>query len=282
MQKRLIINLALTLLLAILVLLSWFKPGINVEKPTLLTHLSLEEITQITIKPNNAKTITLVKINDNWRLTQPISAPALPGKVERLLKISQIKTQANYPLDKDNLSQFGLDKPRLTLQFDHVELQLGKTSTVDFYRYISNGKQLLLVDDTFIHLLNKQYNDYIDTRLLADNIQIIGLSTPSLDLVKKEDNSWEDLTNINKEISSDTVHILLDEWRFARAIRVKAHSTLTPTQWITLKLSDGATLTYGLTKNKHDIILSSTEQQLDYYFSADKFTKMTQRPQNNL
>lgn len=288
MNNRLYINAALLLLLGGLSLLVLFDANQPPEKAPQLTTFDTSNIDNIQIKQKNGAQISFQLNNGNWRLTSPLSANALNEKIERLLKISQIKIQANYPLDSEQLNIFGLSSPIVELHFNDTKLLIGKIDPVNQRRYISRGSQLFLVDDTFLHLLTKNPNAYIDNRLLPDDAQIVGLTTSEFELIQQEDSSWVDALDTRsatpKTLSSDTVQILLDEWRFARAISVNETNTKdtniqnTHSEDIFLTMENGTNLHFVLRKTSSGAILSSPKHQLEYHISLNKLKLLLSLP----
>jgi len=275
MKTRLIVNLLLALALTTLGFVAWLKPGQEQIKPVQLTSFEMSAIDSITIQRRQAQTIELIRINDEWLITQPINAPALLGKVEQLLKISQIKPPVTYPLDTASLEQFGLKEPIVSLTFNNETLLIGRTESVQSRRYVSKEKQLYLLDDTFLHHLTAPLSAYIDNRLLPDGAQIISIQTPALHLQQKDDNSWQNELSPLDVLSPDAVQMLFDEWRFARAITVDNQSEQTISEQITITLDNNKTMAFGVIKQGSNVILVSSEKKLAYTFSVDKYEQMT-------
>jgi hypothetical protein len=275
MKNRLITNLLLAAIVISLGLVAWLKPGQVDDKQSRITSLDISSINLIRIERKNLEAIELKSIAKKWQIIKPINAPALPGKVERLLKISQIKPPVTYPLDASNLAPFGLEKPLTSIRFNNETLAVGKTESVHSRRYVSNNNQLFLVDDTFLHHLTAPLDAYIDTRLLPDGIEITSLQTPQINLQRDENNLWKNSLASSKVLSSDVVQMLLDEWRFARAIKVSYEPKKTSGKSIIITFNNGQSLSFKLQHKSGSIILISTKSNLAYTFSATKYKKMT-------
>jgi hypothetical protein len=279
MNKRLVINLLLIAFLCGLALIVWLKPGQQQETSIKLTNIEPVDIHTISIRRKNNDNIAISLDSEGWKITSPIQAPALPSKVERLLKISQIKVTTNYPLESRSLERFNLIKPTIKVSFNDTVLSIGNTEPVQHRRYVANTTSLFLVDDTFTHLLAAPISDYIDTRLFSDDIQITELKTPTLHLRRQPDNTWQTHPISSSEsLSPDAVQTLLDEWRFARAIKVNPEKTTHGTTDIIVTLNNGNQHIFTLTKATNNVILTAADSQLNYYFSADKYKRMTNLP----
>ena len=276
MNKRVLTNIVLAVFVCGLAAFAWLQPGLQPDEATRLTPLDSSAIKRIVIERKNADTLELAKIKNQWQIISPIQALVLPGKVERLLKISQIKALAEYPLDNALLHSAGLLDAKTYVTYNNSLLTIGGTEPVQSRRYVANSDTLFLVDDTFIHHLTAPINAYIDTRLFADNVQINELKTPELHIRRQQDNTWQTVPSIRQttDLSADAVQILLDEWRFARAIRISINKTdLTPSVIITL--DNGKRISFTLTKQPNGVSLTPESSSLNYHFSEDKYKKMT-------
>lgn len=275
MKKRLILNLLLVLLVTALGLVAWLKPGQEEAQTVRLTTLDLAAINSISIEREQAETIQLRREKNQWLITKPITALALAGKIERLIKISQITPPVRYPLESAPLKELGLKPPLARIQFNEQALSIGGTESVHFRRYVSDDTQLYLLDDTFLHHLTAPLSAFIDTRLLPDGAQITSLQTPTIKLQKNKDNSWQNSQQPAEKLSADAVQILFDEWRFARAISVSTQWENALGEKISLTLSNDKTLTFTLLRQANDVLLISNDKKLAYTLSADKYQKMT-------
>ncbi len=278
MGKRLFINLLLFGLIVTLGLFIWLKPGQETSNKTRITSVNITDIQSIRIERLNNGTVVLEQQNNDWYITQPFHALALPGKIERILKISNISPPKTYPIDSSELKAFGLDSPTVKISFNNETLALGKTESVNARRYARNGQQLFLLDDTFIHLLTTPPHAYIDTRLFADNVQITGLQTAEFELLRHENNVWTYKKTPSIELSSDAVQMLLDEWRFARAIDVQYTPKRTAGDIVSIHFNHGKSINFKLLQEKETVTLMSIDSSLTYTFSKDKYKKMMTLP----
>lgn len=278
MKNRLIINLLLAVLVIALGIVAWVKPGQNTHKTTAVINLHINTIETLRIERKNTESITLKRTNQQWQITQPFNAPALTGKMDRLLKISQIKPPVSYPLNPADFSRFGLDEPTASITFNNQTLFVGSIESVHSRRYASNGEQLFLLNDTFLHHLTAPADAYIDSRLLADNVQITGLQTPHINLQQNDGYRWQNPLAPSIELSSDSVQMLLDEWRFARAIKVHHRPDHAEANDVMITFNQQPTLAFTLIENKDDVTLIAKDTHLAYTFSKAKYKKMTTLP----
>ncbi|MDF1689379.1 MAG: DUF4340 domain-containing protein [Cycloclasticus sp.] len=278
MKNRLILNLLLATILIALGVITWLKPGQQNSPISPITALDINAIQHIKITRKKAQTIELQRVKNKWFIIKPVEALALAGKIERLLKISQIVPAVTYPLDNTSLDKFGLNTPVAQLSFNNETLNIGNTESVHSRRYVSHETQLFLLDDTFLHHLTAPVDAYIDTRLLPDSNQITGLQTPQITLQRQADNTWKNPQTPSVELSSDAVQMLLDEWRFARAINMNTIVNQTPGKPVMISFSEGPSLNFKLIEQQTNVILISTVNKLAYTFSQAKYKKMTTLP----
>lgn len=279
MKNRLIINLFLAVLLIALGFFTWFKSNQKINDNPTLSGLDIQAIHSIKIHRAKDDIIELQQTAGEWKLLHPMNASALPGKVERLLKISQIKPPVVYPLEKASLDLFGLQNPLVTLSFNDHVFKIGQVETIQSRRYVSNDAQLFLLEDTFVHHLTAPANTYINTRLLPNGIQITGIETPEMTLHRQKDHTWRNTLNSDHDaLSSDAVQMLLDEWRFARAIQVNIQSNQIGEDQVIIHFNDHQKMAFYLLKQKEQVILISAENKLAYTFSDIKYKKMTTLP----
>ena len=281
MKSRLIINALLAVVLIVLGFIIVLKPNPKNAGSSALVAINSPDIKTITIKRKDNDSLHFSLENGHWVIDQPIQAPALVGKIERLLKIAQIKPPVSYPLEGISLENFGLLDPKVSIQFNSSSLNIGLSESVHFRRYVSDHQQLYLLDDTFLHHLTAPLNAYIDTRLLPNNIQIVRLQTPLLDLQQKTDHSWVNKQTPTDEISADSIQILFDEWRFARAIKVTPQLQKVTGKPIIITLSNQNRLEFTLIQGEKTMTLISSKNKLAYTFSRHKYRKMTTLPALN-
>jgi hypothetical protein len=120
------------------------------------------------------RTITLERDGDDWRLTQPIVAPADATQVRSLVSAltgaKVAKTLDDLP---DDLGDFGLATPdpivRLTVgDAAPVELRIGRTTTIGSKTYVQVGgeQRVRLTQSNLRPSLDKQAKDLRDKQLV--------------------------------------------------------------------------------------------------------------------
>lgn len=282
MRSRLYLNAALLLLLGGLAAVVFFDAKKTTLKPT-LASIAIDKIKRIQIKQKGQQAIVLQLDQQQWQITSPFKARASASKVERLLKIPAIPSQASYPLEKADKERFGLAQPTIELSFNDQLLSLGKVEPVNFRRYIAHENSMMLVDDTFMHLLSAPASSLVDTRIIPENAQITQISSPQFDLVINDNNRWRNRLASSEEpsLSSDDVQAFLDEWRFARATSVSLNkNSPSPLQKedILITLDNTKQLHFILQTTKSGATLSPPKAAFSYHISSKKRDQLLNFP----
>jgi hypothetical protein len=275
MHSRFLINALLVIFGSLLLSLIWLTQETDSKSSIHLTTLDPAAIQTISIQRQKKEALTLVKSNGQWRLNAPFSARALSGKIERLLKISQIKAIARYPMLEEKKKLYGLVKPHAQISYNDTTISIGKTNPVAQRRYVSDGRYLYLVDDTFLHHLTANTTDYVDTLLFENTVSPIRIQTESFTLSQQADFTWINEDDPSELLAADSVQMLLDEWRFARAMRVlKMDGQLSESE-ITLTLENGQERIFDVYKLENTVVLQANESGLGYEFSTEKYALLT-------
>lgn len=278
MEKRIFINAMLATLLGLILILVFIKSETKQNATKQVTPLVADEIDHIEIIRPGKASIELQLTEDGWYLVGPLTAPALPGKMDRLLKIAAIPSSTQYIIDPEVLSQYGLDQPIASIRFNQTQLDIGQVEPIKQRRYVRTGNTLHLLDDTFMHHLMGKPTDYIDTRILPDGVQISRLQLPGLHLIYTAGQGWRDQANPDNELQPDQVQILVDEWRFARAINIEEMSEDFQGQDAFIAFESQPGLHLLIDNQPEHLRMANPSQGLIYHFSHTKAEKMLRFP----
>lgn len=279
MTTRNFLNLGLALALAVLIALVIYDPG--KEPPvskTFLTPLKPADIQKLVIEQTKRGDTTepkvliktvLTKKNDQWQMIIPYNNLANTLRINKLLKLSHATSHAQYSATEINLKQLKLSSPDLTVSLNDTKLFFGTTDALKGYRYIQIKNTVHLITDRFSHLVRGQATTLLNPALLPKNFVITRLVLPELTLQANE-MGWKASPN-NKSFSADQLQQLIDEWRFARALRVSKITTTTDDKGpsIVVYNDKNQRFSFNLTHTKDEIILSRTDIGLRYHFAAE-------------
>lgn len=273
MNTRNLTNLALLIFIIIAASLAIFDSNDKATKQA-ITSLQQKDIVNITIKRSGKKDIYLEKKHNAWRLKRPYNTATNQFRMDTLLRLIETLPQSTYPLK--NTAQYGLNKPKLEVTFNNgesnsVTIKFGDSEPIKMRRYIAVGDKLHITNDTYFYALNSIATDYINHKLLPDDIKIVQLDLPDLKL-KIEDNVWN-VTPNPKDFSADQVNELIAEWTNAQAIDIKpfeVKADFPSKQVIKIYGEDASTLTFYILKNEKEFILVDKLKGLKYSFPNEK------------
>lgn len=172
------------------------------EKPAVpgqIFDVASADISKLTITPSDGKKIAFAKSGTDWRITDPINAPADTFAVDRLTSaIAEIK---GAELEEKPAST-GLDQPSYVINFDAKDgshqLKIGKATGVGDKVYVEGGNEnkLRLASADILEQLQKPLKDYRQTRLL-DKVSSSDIKQLTIDkegkklVLEKHGMDWE-------------------------------------------------------------------------------------------
>lgn len=97
--------------------------------------------------------IELKKQAKQWLIVKPIKAKADQRKIQHLMTLLSEPIDSFYPLAGKNLATFGLDKKRLSIAFNGVNIQFGRLNPISHKRYLRKDNTVYIVSETIYGLL---------------------------------------------------------------------------------------------------------------------------------
>lgn len=157
-KKRLIQNLLLFTIIFGLVFFLWAKQqsennDISKFSKTLYDKSIGDEVAEIMIHVEGREDILLKNIEDNWSVVKPLEFVADKEQVQHLFTLLSENADTSYDLEGKDLTQYGLDKDRLSISFDKVKFIFGEFNPVSQKRFILKGDKIYLVSETVTGLL---------------------------------------------------------------------------------------------------------------------------------
>ncbi len=283
MSPKTLLNIFLALMLVGLLALVIYEPG-KTESPDVkkLTALDPSTVQKISIESPGHPSLLLTKESDHWHMRKPLMMPANTGRIQQLLKITQAKSIADYAMSRVDANQLQLDTPSLSLKLDDVLLRFGTTDALGGSRYVQVGNTVHLITDRYSHLMKKATTDFVSPTLLPQGSVIEKLILPDLRLTQ-QDGRW----SINEhEGDADAIQMLLDEWQYARALRVSlidkdAEDTAAMKENITVSIgkdSDKQTFQFIVLHSETGIILQRAEPGIQYHFPLETGQRLLSLP----
>jgi hypothetical protein len=271
MQKRLLINLLLLLVVLVLGTIVIFEPGKDEQPEAVrLTELDETAIDRFMLK-NDSGEIAFEKREGHWWLTAPFSAPANDIRVGQLLAISHAASATHYPLDTEDLSRFELDKPKAQMTLGQVKMIFGGVDPIDLRRYVWVDKTLHLVDDDFSHHISAPATDYVERKLLPEGSTPNAFILPGMKLSQDKAGHW--LVDPVSPAAAGAPELAM-AWQTARAVDVTPLKEPVTGDIIHIDFSDHAPIEFAIVKREPDLVLARTDWGLQYQLTAETASQL--------
>lgn len=269
MRPRVLLNLALALVVAVLALVIVYQPGKKAppDEPP-LANLKPADIDHIQLLRNNQADVDLVRKNGRWWMTSPYALPANQARVRQILGIPAMQVQAHVAGSGKDLSRFGLAKPDVRVRLGDHEFAFGGTNPLSYERYIGYAGQVYLVDDTVYAQLIATPPGYVSTRLLERGSKLDAITLPDLALTR-EQGRWTITQGSSKDVSADAITSLVQAWQSAQALQVSKLEETPPKGTAALTLKSGKTIDFTILAVKPQLVLGRKDIGLEYHLDGD-------------
>lgn len=273
-NSRLLLNLGLLGLLAILVLLVAYEPGLEKPaEPVKLTVLDAAAIRQVRIERPAQPELVLERHGTRWRITAPQRLDANDFYVDSLLRIASAMSRAQYPKTTLDLARLGLAPPKLRLRLDDLAIAFGDTEPLHNHRYVLIGDVVHLTTDSHYYRLIGELPSFVSTALLPNDAKIAEILLPDDTALRLAQTGWT-ITPKRSDVSADAFTRLADEWRLARALQVKRHQPGADHGRIRLRLASGETLDYLVMAETPELVLARPATGMQYHLPADAAARL--------
>lgn len=264
MKSRLWLNLALVVVIAVLAVLVYFKPGIKKPAPPVtLTHLKAADITSIRISRAHTPTVELVRDGASWRMTAPLDIQADQYLVKNLLDDINESVKSSFPAKQADLGKYGLNPPPIRLWLNRTEFDFGATEPINDYRYVKTGDSIRLTPGLLYFRLIHSPMWWVSKRLVPKDAHIIGLQLPHATLTLKND-KWQ-LAPANPALSADAIQNLVTAWSMAQAISVGKLGHGKPEGEVAIELAGNRQpLRFAILQDPDFLILARPDLGLEY------------------
>lgn len=275
MRPRNLINAGLAVVLVALITLIAYEPGKEkVETLDFISDLKPSDIKNIVIEKPGSQDIILFKTNNQWQMSNPYKNNANNNRINKLLELSHAKSHSQYPVGEINLDQLKLSSPDLSITFNDRKFIFGTTDAIKGYRYIQINNSVYLITDRFSHLMRGNTTNLLSPALISKNSTIKKLVLPGL-TIQSNDTDWTTKPD-DKFTGADHVQQFLDEWRYARAIRVSKINTrggieTNANKNATIKVytEQNKPLLFYITQTNDEIILRRPDTGMQYHFTVE-------------
>jgi hypothetical protein len=268
MNTRTLLNLILACVALLLVLVIFYQPGLEPEPlAPPMTSIAAGSITSIRVTRKERPPLTFTKSTSSWQLEQGL--PASKFQLHSLLGILEVRPERSYPDSALDLASAGLAPPQATLLLDNTLIYIGNTEPLERKRYIQHENTVYLVTDKYQHLINADWTNFVDRRLLPENAELSTLQLPDLSLTLNNDQQWQ-LSPEVPAASDRAIKALVTQWQDANARYIRRYDGTAAPVSITLKFADNReTVTLHLIEQEGELVLARPDWGIQYYFPGN-------------
>lgn len=274
MNKRLILNMVLLLVVVALAAFVYFKNTRPDDTPK-LTNLDRDQVKQIVIVRDKGD-ILFSKQHDRWYMNRPYAIAAEEFRIKRLLDLLDEPVDKAYAVKAVDLQSFALDKPRAVIRFDDTEIRMGKTNPVNGKRYIQVGDKLYLISENIYPLIASQPSSFVSLKLIPGDTPLTAIELPDIKVKQDDKGSW--ISETPSDATPDQLAGFAANWKYARAFAVHAYLHRDDTQPVTLKFSDQSERQLEMNITKDWVILADKQLGLEYHFDQNYRNNLLQLP----
>jgi len=265
MKSRILLNLVLSALVAILILLVWLKPKPMAQTEFKLSTLASASIDRIAIEKPGQPAIMLQKKPDGWRLSAPFQARAERVAVGHSLDILAATSLQRFPAT--DLGRFQLDPPLLRLTLNDQEFSFGTQNSLTGEVYVATNGGVHLVAPSHLAHAMKMPADFAARAFLAEEEKLAGFAFADLKLSQDSDGKWS-ATPARPNWSQDDFNRWADEWRNASSLVTQPYDGTPPQESFTLRLGNGKLIPCKILRRDPELVLLREDEKLQYHFPA--------------
>ena len=289
MKSRWLLNLALLLVVAGIVLFLYLRPTEPVEqqadKNYPVSDVAPSAISKISIEFPAKAPLVLERRDGNWLLAQPYRARAGKNVVYHVLSILSASSPQKFAAD--NLSRFGLDAPVLRLRLDAEEISFGTYNPVSGLQYIAYRNAVYMVSNRYSEVAGTQVVEFLDKNPLAPSETIAGFDFSRLEQweptglrVDLQNGKWQVSIPAAKPQQQELNEWFAEVWGNATATSVEPYQPDRNTTYpsFEVKLPDGKRVHFDKLQESPELLLARPDEGLIYHYPMDQGFAMLNPP----
>ena len=280
MKSRWLVNILLLLVVLGVGAFIKFRPQQETIKATSyeVSSLKLNAFKRIDVEFPAKASVAFEKVDGYWYIVKPYKARADQMLVMRILSLVAAKSAQKFKAT--DLTQFGLDQPKLKLKFDNEEFSFGMFNPVTSEQYVAFNNQVYLLPISYAESAQSPLEEYLDKTPFKPTEQkkIVGFDFSRLEQweearlnVDLKDGKWTASPAKAKPTQND-----MNEWfdSFWRNISVQRVEPYTPDRKMTypsfeVKLSDGRKVHFDKIQESPELLLGRPDEGMIYHVPPD-------------
>ncbi len=294
-------NLILFVMVLLLALIAWFKPGLEQSQFKYLSSLNTNDIHNIVIERQDIESIRLSKKGKHWFLQSPYQLPANPLRVKTILSLAHKRSYSSFQVQENELPRYHLDKPAVSVWLNDRRFDMGSEAPLNGQRYAVNVHENIdsaanadskttihLINGTVYYQLRARIDSFISPLLIPPGAQIQQLKWPGYTLTVNN-GKWQLKTSRDRAgINADSVSRLIRYWRETQASKVetevqikqkleKADLLAQKSIRITVKQADAEqTITYVIIQEDNQIKLLRRDLNIAWWITPQQLKLLTE------
>ena len=288
MRSRWLLNLALLLLVAGIVLFLYLRPETEQVASTSeypVSEVAPAGITKISIEFLAKAPVVLEQDQGNWFLTEPYMARAGKQIVYSILSILNARSPDKFAAD--DLARYGLDAPMLRLRLDAEEIAFGTYNPVSGLQYIAYKNAVYMITNRYSELAATQVVEMIDKNPLGPIEHIAGFDFSRLEQweptglrLDQEQGKWQVSIAAAKPKQAELNEWLDEIWKLSPATSVEPYQPDVKTVYpsFEVKLANGKRVHFDKLQESPELLLGRPDEGLLYHFPMDQGFSMLNPP----
>jgi len=277
MSKQLILNLFLFIIVISLASIIYFSE----EQSTLLerlTDINVDSITTINIQ-HNKNTLSIYKTTGHyWKITQPVDVAANNFRINSILELLNAPVHNKYTSAEIDSKKTGLDKPKMTIQFNKQVIAFGITNPATNLRYIKLNNSIYTIEDVYYPLISSHFGTLVSLNLLPPGSKPTKLILLNQTISKDGKGRWRS----NIDISADNVARTLEHWSYDQAFGVHQYLQRKELGEVFIYLSNSPQpIRYQITDTDPWLVIARPEIGLEYHLDIEAYDKLISPTNSN-
>ncbi|MDC1311822.1 DUF4340 domain-containing protein [Burkholderiales bacterium] len=270
MKSRLLLNLLLIAVLALLGAYLFLNQEPEVVKSDRLVALDKNKIKRITIVKNSSFEMDFTRSQTTWTITKPFRARANAEVIKLVLDLAEAPIINEI---KENSKDFGFEPPTYTVTLDQEIIKFGNINEVTNEQYVQVNKRTFLTKTH--HGYNLPYDPIkvVDRRILgAEEIPII-FESKTWRAERGIDGIWS-MTSETKNlpaIAPSKIKIWAMGWPYTTATETTITGKSPDYKFESIKVSfeNGRQITVSIKKIKKGYLLRRSDEDILYKVGND-------------
>ena len=280
MKSRWLVNILLLLLVLGIFAFIKSRPQQEVAKETAyeVSTLKLADFSNISVEFPAKAPVAFEKVDGYWYIAKPYKARADQVLVMRILSLVGAKSPQKF--EATDLTQFGLDQPKLKLKFNNEEFIFGTFNPVTSEQYVAYNNHVYLLPVSYAESAQSPVEEYLDKTPFKPDEQkkIAGFDFSHLEQweearlnVDLVDGKWKASPEKAKPTQNEMNEWFDSYWRNMSVQRVEPYTPDRKTTYpsFEVKLNDGRKVHLDKIQESPELLLGRPDEGMMYHVPPD-------------